>query len=288
MTLRATYTNRRYINLSERATKLIIHVALIVLAAVTLLPLIWLALTSFKTNGEIMRIPPTVIPEEWQGQNYSDAWQSQPFARIMLNSVIFAAGSALMATVTSAGAGYAFARFTFPFKGAIFAIFLVALMIPDQVTLIPNFIITKNLGWLDTYQGLIAPYAFSAFGIFLLRQFFLQIPSELEDSALVDGAGRIRAFFHVMLPLAGPALATVFVITFVGQWNNLLWPLVVSSTSQTTTVALGLLNFQGQFGSSWNLLSAAAVLITLPVLVIYIFAQRWFVAGIAMTGFGGR
>ena len=161
-------------------------------------------------------------------------------------------------------------------------------MIPPQVTVIPQFILAKELDWVDTYQGLIVPQAFTAFGVFLLRQFFLTIPYELEDAARIDGASRFGCFWRIILPLSGPALATLAVFAFLFHWNNLLWPLIVSNSDATIPVVVGLRNFRASTGPRWNLLMAAAAIATIPTVIVYLFAQRWFVRGITMSGFGGR
>jgi multiple sugar transport system permease protein len=190
--------------------------------------------------------------------------------------------------LTSALAAYAFARLRFPGRDGLFLLYLGTLMIPRQVTLIPLFILMRELRWVDTYQGLILPQAFSAFGTFLLRQFFLTIPFELEDAARVDGASRLQCLVRIILPLSGPALATLAVFILLFQWNNLLWPLVMSNSDATRPIAVGLRVFQGQWGTEWNLLMAAATLAVIPMVALYVVAQRWFVQGIALSGFGGR
>lgn len=194
----------------------------------------------------------------------------------------------LIETLTSALAAYAFARLHFKGRDLLFLLYLGTLMIPRQVTIIPLFILMRDLHWVDTWQGLILPQSFSAFGTFLLRQFFLTIPHELEEAARIDGASRFGCFTRIILPLSGPALATLAVFIFLFQWNNLLWPLVISNSAATRPIAVGLRSFLGQYGTEWNLLMAAATLATVPVVALYLLAQRWFVRGIALSGMGGR
>jgi multiple sugar transport system permease protein len=259
-----------------------------VLAFLTLVPIIWMVLTAFKSPSEVVTSPPTLIPTTWHPENFIDAWRAAPFGKYLANTVLIAGSVAILETVTSAFAAYAFARLRFRGRDFLFLVYLGTLMIPRQVTLIPQFILMRELGWVDTYQGLIIPQAFSAFGTFLLRQFFVGIPRELEDAARIDGASRFECFRRIILPLSGAALATLMVFAFLFQWNNLLWPLVMSNTDSTRPVAVGLRAFQGQYSTDWNLLMAAAALATIPVIVVYVAAQRWFVRGITLSGFGGR
>src|SRR5919199_165850 len=231
------------------------------LAVVTLIPIVWMVLTAFKSAPEVAASPPTWVPREWHPENFQAAWNFAPFGRYLLNTAFMAGAIMVLEVLTSALAAYAFARLRFR---------------------------RRDLHWVDTYQGLIIPQAFSAFGTFLLRQFFLTIPHELEDAARIDGATRFGCFARIILPLSGPALATLAVFVFLFQWNNLLWPLVISNTDATRPIAVGLRKFLGEHGTDWNLLMAAATLATLPVVALYLIAQRWFVRGIALSGLGGR
>jgi len=288
-TMRADVTARdRTKPLMATVWPYIAYAALIGLAFLTLIPIIWMVLTSFKSSAEVSASPPTWLPATWHPGNYRDAWNAAPFGRYLANTVIVAGSVMILETITSALAAYSFARLRFPGRDILFLAYLGTLMIPRQVTLIPQFILMRELGWIDTYQGLIIPQAFSAFGTFLLRQYFLGIPRELEDAARIDGASRWEIFRRIILPLSGPALATLAVFIFLFQWNNLLWPLVMSNSEGTRPVAVGLRAFQGQYATDWNLLMAAAGLATLPVVAMYLVAQRWFVRGITLSGFGGR
>lgn len=267
---------------------LITYALLCAMAFLTLIPVVWMVLTAFKTQNEILAQPPTWWPRDWRPANFQEAWNFLPFGRYLVNTLIIAVGVMLIETLTSALAAYAFARLRFRGRDLLFLLYLGTLMIPNQVTIIPRFIIMDYLGWVDTYHGLIIPQAFSAFGTFLLRQYFLAIPRELEDAARIDGASRWECFRRIILPLSGPALATLAVFIFLFQWNNLLWPLIMSNSDETRPIASGIRRFQGQYGTDWNLLMAAATLATLPVVAVYLFAQRWFVRGITLSGFGGR
>lgn len=266
----------------------LIWAAMAAMTILTLVPIIWMVLTSFKSASEIAAVPPTWWPREWHPENYAAAWNFAPFGRYLINSAIMVVGITLLQVVTSAFAAYAFARLEFKGRDLLFLLYLGTMMIPVQVTVIPQFILVDQLGWVDTFQGLIIPQAFTAFGVFLLRQFFIGIPKDLEDAARVDGSTRFGCFFRIILPLSGPAIATLGVFAFMFHWNNLLWPLIISSSDATTPVAVGLTRFQGQFGTQWELMMAAGVLATIPVVIVFLIAQRWFVQGITMSGFGGR
>lgn len=264
------------------------YIALTALAIVTMIPIVWMFLTAFKSPTEVAASPPTWFPQEWHPENFQAAWNVAPFGQYLLNTAFMAGSVMLIETLTSALAAYAFARLHFRGRDLLFLLYLGTLMIPRQVTIIPLFILMRDLHWVDTWQGLILPQSFSAFGTFLLRQFFLTIPHELEEAARIDGASRFGCFTRIILPLSGPALATLAVFIFLFQWNNLLWPLVISNSAATRPIAVGLRSFLGQYGTEWNLLMAAATLATVPVVALYLAAQRWFVRGIALSGMGGR
>jgi multiple sugar transport system permease protein len=267
---------------------MLIYAALAAMALLTLVPVVWMVLTSFKSAPEVAANPPTWWPREWHPENYAAAWNFAPFGRFLINSAIMVGGITVLQVATSAAAAYAFARLNFRGRDLLFLLYLATLMIPPQVIVIPQFIIVNGLNWVDTYQGLIIPQAFTAFGVFLLRQFFIGIPRELEDAARVDGATRFGSFFRIILPLSGPAIAALAAFIFMFHWNHLLWPLVVSNTDATIPVVVGLRNFQGQYGTEWNLLMAAAGIASIPVVAFFLLTQRWFVQGITMSGFGGR
>jgi multiple sugar transport system permease protein len=204
------------------------------------------------------------------------------------NTAFVASSITFLHLAVSSLAAYAFARLRFPGRDWLFFAYLATLMVPGQVTLIPNFLIVKYLGWIDSYQALIIPQIFSAFGTFLLRQFFLTIPNELEDAARIDGASAFGIYWWIMLPLSGPALATLAVFTFTAQWNNFLWPLIVINNEQMRTLTVGLRALVGQYTVQYPLLMAGSVISILPMLVLFVVAQRFFVRGIALTGLAGR
>lgn len=222
-------------------------------------------------------------------QNYFETFRQIPFGRFYLNSLIVATGTVLLQILTASLAAFAFARLRFWGRETIFLLYLATLMIPFQVTMIPNYIvIARFLQWRDTYQALILPSAFSAFSTFLLRQYFKGIPLDLDEAARMDGAGSFRLWWQVIMPLSGPVLATLAIFNFQASWNDFLWPLIITSKETMRTIPIGLASFQGQYQTEWHLLMAGAVIALLPVLVIYVLGQNWFVRGITLTGMGGR
>src|SRR5690625_2186336 len=205
-----------------------------------------------------------------------------------MNSLVVALAVTGLQLVTCSMAAYAFARLRFKGRDTLFLGYLGTLMIPAQVVLIPNFIVLRQLGWIDTYQALILPAAFSAFGTFLLRQYFLTIPRELEDAAVVDGANHWQIYLRVIMPLSGPALSALAIFAFLSNWNSFLYPLIVTTRVNMSTLTVGLNTLQGQYNTAWTLLMAGSVIALVPILLVFIFAQRYFIAGVTMTGLGGR
>ena len=267
---------------------LALHIVLILGSLLMLLPFFWMISTSLKEAREVFTFPPRWIPSEFAWSNYSKALTAMPFGRFYLNSFIVAVSTTLLTILTSSLAAFAFARLRFRGRDTLFLIYLATLMIPFTVLLIPNFILVRYLGWYDSYPALIFPPAFSAFATFLLRQYFRGVPFELDDAARIDGASSLRIWWQIIMPNSGPALAALTIFLFLGNWNEFLWPLVVTNSAEMRTIPVGLNAFQGQFSVRWELLMAAAVVAMLPVLIVYMFAQRWFIKGITITGMGGR
>ncbi len=257
-------------------------------ALVMLIPFLWMLSTAFKDPGSAFVYPPQWIPEQLTLESFREVWTKVPFGRYLFNSAFVAVTVTIGEVLTSALAAYAFARLRFPGRDKLFLLYLATLMIPGQVTIIPNFVIMRYLGWINTYQGLIIPSAFTALGTFLLRQYFLSIPRELEESARIDGASYFQIWWRIILPLAAPALATVAVFSFMGSWNGFLWPFIMVSTPEMRTLTVALRSFQTEYGTEWTLLMAGSLLALLPMLIIFLAAQRYFVRGIATTGLGGR
>jgi multiple sugar transport system permease protein len=262
------------------------YVLLSALAAACLVPFVWMVLTALKPDTEVFNL--AWLPSRLAWENFPRAFTFFPFGRFLSNSILVATGGTLLHLLTSVLAAYAFARLRFRGREVLFLLYLGTLMIPQQVTIVPLFVMMRDIGWVDTFWALIVPSAFHALGVFLLRQFFLSIPRELEESALIDGAGRLRILWGIILPLSKPALATLAVFTFIREWNSFLWPLIVTTSPEMRTLSVGLSLFNGQYGTEWHLLMAAATVTLLPTLLIFAFAQRYFVQGIALTGFGGR
>ena len=280
MTTRLIRTKRNTIQWRN----LILHAILSAGAVVMLLPFFWMVSTSLKERSAIFaEFPPRWIPETFVWSNYSDAWTAVPFARFFLNSVVVAVAVTLLQILVASLAAFAFARLRFRGRDTIFFIYLIALMIPFAILLLPNFIIVKQLGWFDSYAALIIPPSFSAFSTFLMRQYFRSIPLDLDEAARIDGASSLRIWWQVIMPNSLPVLGALGVFVFLGTWNSLLWPLVVTNSKEMLTVPVGLTFFQGQYYVRWELLMAAAVIAMLPVLIVYFFAQNWFIKGMSVN-----
>jgi multiple sugar transport system permease protein len=270
------------------------HFVLLPATLVLIFPFYWLVVTSLETPTEALRFPPVLVPHVLRFANYADAFNSAPFGRFFINSAVVTVLTVLCNLVLCSLAGYAFARFRFLGRAALFAVILATLMVPFQVTMIPQFLITKWLGvhvlaavGINHIGALILPNAATAFGIFFLRQFFRTLPLEYEESARVDGASRLKVLIRIVLPLATPALATLAALTFLDSWNNFLWPLIVVTSTNQMTVPLGLATFQGAHATEWPLLMAANVMSLVPVLAIFFLAQRHFIRSVASTGLAG-
>jgi multiple sugar transport system permease protein len=253
-----------------------------------LFPFYWMLSTSLKSESEVLIYPPTWFPSVIVWGNYAEVTRLLPFGRFVLNTTIVAVTVTCLEMLTSSFAAYAFARLRFPGRDKLFLLYLGTLMIPGQVTLIPNFLVISWLGWVDTYAAMIIPAAFSAFGTFLLRQFFLSIPEELEHAARIDGCSYFGIYRHIILPLSGPALATLAVFAFMTQWNAFLWPLIVTNKETMRTLTVGIRYFGDDAPGQFNYLMAGTVMSIIPILAVFLTLQRYFVRGIAMTGMGGR
>jgi len=258
---------------------------LVLLAALaTVLPFLYMLATALTGQWEAFRYPPALIRGRVHFENFPAALTALPFDRFFLNSAIVATCVVVGQLFTSAMAAYAFARLRFPGRDRLFLGFLSVLLVPALVLLVPRFLIVNALGWVDTYAGLISTELVSVWGIFLLRQFFRTIPRELEDAARLDGAGEWTIFRRVVLPLSKPALATLAVLSFVDQWKSFLWPLVIARSTEMQVVEVGLANLHGLYYANWPYQMAAAVTATVPLLLLYLVAQRYFIRGIQMTG----
>jgi multiple sugar transport system permease protein len=259
------------------------HLVLIPTALLMAAPLIWMLITSLSTLAETRRFPPG-LPASLRWHNFVQAWTESPFGRWLINSTIVSTTCVISNVVLCSLAGYAFARLRFPGRNIAFLAILATLMVPFQVVMIPTLLIIKHLGLVDTLPALIVPNLVAPFGIYLLRQFFLTLPVELEEAAIIDGAGRFRILFSVLLPLMGPPLSTVAILTFLSVWNDFLWPLVATSSPDRMTVQLGLATFQSAHFTNWPVLMAGTLMSQLPVLLLFLAGQRFFVSSIANRG----
>ncbi|MET9255347.1 carbohydrate ABC transporter permease [Streptomyces sp. NPDC003717] len=263
------------------------HVALSLGAVLTVFPLLWQALTSVKSYGESMRVPPTVWPDHWDWSNYSTVFDSVPLTHQFVNTVLMAVLRTAAQLLLCSLAAYAFARIRFPGRQGIFYGFLAVLMVPGQLFLLPQYEIMQNLGWLNSLQALVVPGMFSAFGTFLLRQFFLGLPEEIEEAARLDGANPFTVYWRIALPLARPGLLALGILTFLWSWNDLMWPLVVNTDPEAMPLSAGLASLQGAHLTDYPVLMAGSLLATLPVIVVFMVMQRQFIQGIAFSGMKG-
>ena len=272
-----------------RAASAARHLAIAVVAAIFLFPFFWMLSNALRLDREVFAMPPRLLPSSVQWYNFVAAWRYLPFGRFFVNSAFVAGSVTAIVLVVSSLSAYAFARLKFPGRRGLFVVYLATLMVPQAVIVIPLFLMMGAVGWIDTYQGLIVPVAFSSFGTFLLRQFFLTIPQELEDAARIDGASHLRILLTISLPLSLPALGLLALFTFTGQWNSFLWPLIAVNGPDHATLPLGLTMFQGQQGTQWNYMMAGATISMLPGLLLTILMHRYIFKSIAIgSGFGGR
>jgi len=260
------------------------YVVIVVACALTVLPLLYMISLSLQSDADIFAGKVVLLPSKPQFHNFVTLFQRVPFARFLLNSFIMAGGATVAHLIIDPLTGYVFAKFDFWFKRVLFVIILATLMIPFFVRLIPLYVMFSQIGWLNTYQGLIVPFLTSAFGIFLMRQFFQPVPDDLIEAARVDGASELRIYLQIMLPQVKPALAVLTLFTFTFQWNEFLWPLLATSTTDMRTGPIGLTLFNQEYFTQWNLTGAGAVVLFVPTAVIFLFSQRYIVQGIALTG----
>ncbi len=269
--------------------KITVYAALALVSLVLILPFLWIISTSLKGDEDIFTTPPQWIPTDLRWENYSDVFERMPYLIYFRNSVFVTVMTIIGVVLSSSLVAYAFACLRWPGRNALFIFVLATMMLPMQVTMIPMFVLFKELGWLNTYKPLIVPAFFGggAFNIFLLRQFFLTIPKELFEAARIDGCSEFRIYWNIVLPLAKPALATVAILTFMFSWNDFLGPLIYLSDQLKGTLALGLALFVGQHQTEWGMLMAASVLMMLPMVLIFFFFQRYFIKGFVMSGIKG-
>ena len=276
-------------NAKQIAGKVSLYLIYAFIGVIFFLPFLWMLSTSLKAGGEIFVYPPKFIPTEPRWENYAEAVRAIPFLAYFRNSVFITVMAIIGTVLSSSFVAYAFAKLKWKARDKVFFIVLFTAMFPMQVTMIPVFILYKNLGWLDSFKPLIIPYFFGggAFNIFLMRQFFLTIPESLSEAARMDGCSEFGTYWSILLPLTKPAMITIALFTFLLTWNDFMGPLIFLSTKEKGTLALGLAMFVGQHATEWHLLMALSVLILIPIVIIFIFSQRYFVEGITMTGMKG-
>ena len=262
---------------------------MILLVALMVLPFLWMLSTSLKPQQYILQTTPQLIPDPLSFESYTGLAERIDLFRTLFNSAFVAVVSTLGQIIISAMAAYAFSRLSWPGRDTVFVLYLATLMIPAVVLVIPQFILVRSLGWVNSYAALIVPGLFSAFGVFLLRQSFLGLPRDFEEAAFVDGANRFVIFWRIILPLSQPALATLAVFSFMGSWNAYLWPLFTARRPEVMTLPVALATLQAgpRALTEWNMVMAGSVVAVLPILLVYLLAQRWFVRGVVSSGIKG-
>lgn len=274
---------------SEQLVKISFYGIVIIGSAIMALPFVWMVLTSLKRPDEIYRIPITLLPDTFINiKNYVQVFKRQNFLLFFLNSIIISGGCTITSLFLSSLSGYAFAKFEFPGKNILFFVFILAvLMVPFEVIIIPLYLLFSRIGLVDTYLGVMGPSLLSAFGVFLMQQFIITIPSDYMDAARIDGHSEIGIFIKIILPMSIPALATLGTIKFIWSWNDFLWPLVMVSTEKMRTVMLGLATYTGMWHTEFTIVTAASFLSVIPLLVVFLLLQNFIIKGITMTGLKG-
>ena len=269
----------------RRGSRILVHLLLVVAVAATLLPFVWMYLGSVKPESELRLRPPTFWPETFTLDNFTTSFTDLHIERYFLNSVVVAVFTVLGTLLFCSMVGYALAKLDFPGKRVLFALVMVTLMVPGLVTFVPLFVLVTKVGLVSTYPALILPFVAGPLGVFLMRQFIAEIPDSLIEAARIDGASEARIFFRIVLPLSGPALATLAILTFLGSWNNFLWPLVVAQSQDMYTLPVALsLYSTGVCSTNYGEPLAGSVLVITPVLILFVLLQRFFIAGITTTG----
>lgn len=265
--------------------KVFIYIALVLVACLTAIPFLWLLMTSLKGSEDIFAFPPALWPDRFHWENYSETWNAvrPSFGSYIINSVLISFATVVSNVILASLAAYPLARMEFKGKGLVFALVLATMMVPEQVIMIPLYKLVLDMGLINKLAGVVLPFSVNAFGIFLMRQFYLTIPKDLEDAAVVDGCGPFRFWWSVLLPLSAPAVATLTVFTFVGSWSSFLWPLVVLQDREMFTLPVALSYLTGTFSANFKYVAAGAVISILPVLAVYWYMQRYFIRGL-MTG----
>lgn len=282
-----TTIKSRYVMAMNIIKMIVLYIVLFAIAIVMVGPFLWMVSTAFKPVKEVYVYPPKILPQQWSIENIYGVMRIIPIFRYIGNTFYLAVVGTFFQLVVSSMAAYSFARLNFPGRDIIFFLFLGTMMIPGAVTMIPTFIIMKVFGWMDSYNAIIIPSMASAFGTFLLRQFFLTIPNDLEDAARIDGAGRIRFFLQILIPLSIPAMVTLGLFNFLGRWNAFMWPLLILRTKTKFPIQLGLAMFRNEYTQSTHLMMTATTISVIPLLIVFIVAQKYFVQGVVLSGLKG-
>lgn len=284
MTPKLSSNNKRT---KDRLLMSIRYGLLIIIACIAIIPILWMILSSFKYLEEMFTVPLTWLPKSWNWHSYSDAWAHRNFIRYFLNSLFISTSITIGNVLLCSMAGYALSKFRFAGRHFLFLIILSTLMLPLEVTMVPLFLIIKELNWTNTYAGLIIPFITDAFGVFLMRQYILGIPDDLLEAARIDGMSEIGIFFKVVMPLAKPATIALSIFAFREAWDMYIWPLIIISKEQLRPITTGIALFMSAYATDWNQLLAVAVIAMIPMFLLFIFLQRYFVQGITFTGIKG-
>jgi ABC-type glycerol-3-phosphate transport system permease component len=268
---------------------IVVQISLLTLGILISLPIFIALFTSFKVPSQVVTFPPQLIPREWTLENYRIAFETTPFGRYIFNSVVQSSVITAMQVIFSVLAAYAFSILEFPGRDTLFYLVLGSLMVPFELVFIPNFVLVSNLGWANTYIGLTAPFLVSAFGVFLLRQFFLTVPKEYRDSSKIDGAGNWRFLWQILVPLSKGSIGAFAIFAFLSAWNQYLWPLIITSSQEMRTLQIGIRFFMSQNdqGSDWGAVMAGSMIAIVPALIVFLLAQKQLVRGITMSGLKG-
>jgi multiple sugar transport system permease protein len=280
---------RRGILMKKRSLKktIFIHFVLITGAFIMIIPFLWMISTSLKTYAQSVQYPPTIFPSDLQFSNFIEVFKNMSFLDYYWNTIIMTVGRTVGQLFFCSLTAFAFARMNFKGKNFLFILILSVLMVPIQIVIIPSFVVMRELEWINTFYALIIPGIFSAFGVFLLRQFFLSIPKELDESAKLDGCSFFGIYWRIMLPLSRPAMVALAIFAIISTWNDFLWPLIMTNSDDMRVLSIGISSFQGQYSTQYPLLMAGALMSTAPMIIIFIILQKYFIEGIAITGSKG-
>ncbi len=269
------------------AANILKYAVLLIGAFYTLLPFLWMISSSFKTPAEIIKIPPVLVPAELQWQNYVEAWTAAPFGRYLINTIIITVFTTVGVLITSVLSAFAFSRLRFPGKDLVFSLFMATLMIPGEMLIITNFLTITKLHWIDTYQAMIVPWVSNVFYIYLLTQFFLQVPDALYLAAKVDKCSDLKFMLKIMVPMNKSAITTIAILNIIGSWNSFLWPLLVTNSQEMRVLSNGLIRFQTEAGTDYELIMAASCILVVPIILVFLFLRKYVLEGVAFNGVKG-